>query len=140
MGSCWSGTVVFNSLIRQTMGNAGRVSWHLTPLIARAWREAGRVPWHLTPLIARPWGKLVACPVAFNPLNRQAWREAGRVAWHLTPLIARPWDWSGKGWSDMVAGQVPWYLTPYSPDHGECWSRTVAFNPLNRQAMGRLVA
>ncbi|WP_338383523.1 hypothetical protein [Escherichia coli] len=53
MGSCWSGTVVFNSLIRQTMGNAGRVSWHLTPLIARAWREAGRVPWHLTPLIAR---------------------------------------------------------------------------------------
>ncbi|EKS2351918.1 hypothetical protein QBH00_003108, partial [Salmonella enterica] len=46
----------------------------------------------------------------------------------------------------------------YSPDHGECWSRilafnplnrqsmagswsgTVAFNPLNRQAMGRLVA
>ncbi|EHC5009038.1 hypothetical protein JTH99_002221, partial [Escherichia coli] len=55
MGSFWSGTVVFNSLIRQTMGNAGRVPWHLTPLIARAWREAGRVPWDLTPLIARPW-------------------------------------------------------------------------------------
>ncbi|MHA0753964.1 hypothetical protein ACXZBQ_15830 [Escherichia coli] len=61
----------FNSLIRQTMGNAGRVSWHLTPLIARAWREAGRVPWHLTPLIARPWGGW-SRSVAFNPLNRQA--------------------------------------------------------------------
>ncbi|MDD8391427.1 hypothetical protein LAW24_22935 [Escherichia coli] len=71
MGSCWSGTVVFNSLIRQTMGNAGRVSWHLTPLIARAWREAGRVPWHLTPLIARLWGSW-SRSVAFNPLNRQA--------------------------------------------------------------------
>ncbi|HBA3960791.1 TPA: hypothetical protein J5F70_004570, partial [Escherichia coli] len=67
MGSCWSGTVVFNSLIRQTMGNAGRVSWHLTPLIARAWREAGRVPWHLTPLIASPWGGW-SRSVAFNPL------------------------------------------------------------------------
>ncbi|WP_220731888.1 hypothetical protein, partial [Escherichia coli] len=63
--------VVFNSLIRQTMGNAGRVSWHLTPLIARAWREAGRVPWHLTPLIARLWGSR-SRSVAFNPLNRQA--------------------------------------------------------------------
>ncbi|ELD8193216.1 hypothetical protein QI945_003316 [Escherichia coli] len=71
MGSCWSGTVVFNSLIRQTMGNAGRVSWHLTPLIARAWREAGRVPWDLTPLIARLWGSR-SRSVAFNPLNRQA--------------------------------------------------------------------
>ncbi|EKG1447199.1 hypothetical protein OW597_003293 [Escherichia coli] len=70
MGSCWSGTVVFNSLIRQTMGNAGRVSWHLTPLIARAWREAGRVPWDLTPLIARLWGSW-SRSVAFNPLNRQ---------------------------------------------------------------------
>ncbi|HGU5920383.1 TPA: hypothetical protein ACM96N_000474 [Escherichia coli] len=67
MGSCWSGTVVFNSLIRQTMGNAGRVSWHLTPLIARAWREAGRVPWHLTPLIARPWGGWSGT-VGFTPL------------------------------------------------------------------------
>ncbi|HIA3397063.1 TPA: hypothetical protein ACWP46_004260, partial [Escherichia coli] len=65
------GTVVFNSLIRQTMGNAGLVAWHLTPLIARAWREAGRVPWHLTPLIARPWGGW-SRSVAFNPLNRQA--------------------------------------------------------------------
>ncbi|EGX7389089.1 hypothetical protein JHE51_003576 [Salmonella enterica subsp. enterica serovar Panama] len=71
MGSFWSGTVVFNSLIRQAMGNAGRVSWHLTPLIARAWREAGRVPWHLTPLIARPWGGW-SRSVAFNPLNLQA--------------------------------------------------------------------
>ncbi|WP_164707266.1 hypothetical protein [Salmonella enterica] len=53
MGSCWSGTVVFNSLIRQTMGNAGRVSWHLTPLIARPWGG---------------WSR----SVAFNPLNRQA--------------------------------------------------------------------
>ncbi|HFZ3026986.1 TPA: hypothetical protein ACIJ90_004291 [Salmonella enterica] len=52
MGSCWSGTVVFNSLIRQTMGNAGRVSWHLTPLIARLWGS---------------WSR----SVAFNPLNRQ---------------------------------------------------------------------
>ncbi|HAH1208040.1 TPA: hypothetical protein HHG94_002528 [Escherichia coli] len=71
MGSFWSGTVVFNSLIRQTMGNAGRVSWHLTPLIARAWREAGRVPWDLTPLIARLWGSW-SRSVAFNLLNRQA--------------------------------------------------------------------
>ncbi|QMR88369.1 hypothetical protein HV065_25340 (plasmid) [Escherichia coli] len=63
--------MVFNSLIRQTMGNAGRVSWHLTPLIARAWREAGRVPWDLTPLIARPW-RSWSRSVAFNPLNRQA--------------------------------------------------------------------
>ncbi|MED8199197.1 hypothetical protein Q5520_17730, partial [Escherichia coli] len=63
--------MVFNSLIRQTMGNGGRVSWHLTPLIARAWGEAGRVPWHLTPLIARPWGGW-SRSVAFNPLNRQA--------------------------------------------------------------------
>ncbi|WP_343095656.1 hypothetical protein, partial [Salmonella enterica] len=55
---------------------------------ARPWRQAGRVPWHLTPLIARPWGgwsrsvafnPLIARPwrswsrsVAFNPLNRQA--------------------------------------------------------------------
>ncbi|EFK8574175.1 hypothetical protein AQ695_003866 [Escherichia coli] len=45
--------MVFNSLIRQTMGNAGRVSWHLTPLIARPWRS---------------WSR----SVAFNPLNRQA--------------------------------------------------------------------
>ncbi|HCC1007244.1 TPA: hypothetical protein M4Q54_003461 [Salmonella enterica subsp. enterica serovar Choleraesuis] len=71
MGSCWSGTVVFNSLIRQTMGNAGRVAWHLTPLIARPWGS-----WSLSvafnPLNRQTMEASWSCPVAFNPLNRQA--------------------------------------------------------------------
>ncbi|EHB9444594.1 hypothetical protein JT886_005060, partial [Salmonella enterica] len=57
--------------------------------------------------------------------------EAGRVVWHLTHLIARPW----RSWSRSVA------FNPLNRQAmEECWSRSVAFNPLNRQAMGKLVA
>ncbi|WP_172962799.1 hypothetical protein, partial [Salmonella enterica] len=56
-----------------------------------------------------------------------AYGEAGRVAWHLTPLIARLWG----SWSRSVA------FNPLNRQAmEECWSRTMAFNPLNRQAMG----
>ncbi|MEH6180055.1 hypothetical protein PVV56_25115, partial [Salmonella enterica subsp. enterica serovar Typhimurium] len=41
-----------------------------TPLLP-GYGEAGRVAWHLTPLIARLWGSR-SRSVAFNPLNRQA--------------------------------------------------------------------
>ncbi|WP_343086814.1 hypothetical protein, partial [Salmonella enterica] len=57
---------------------------------ARPWRQAGRVPWHLTPLIARPWGGW-SRSVAFNPLIARTWGHAGQVPWYLTPLFARPW-------------------------------------------------
>ncbi|TNK20443.1 hypothetical protein [Escherichia coli] len=100
--------MVFNSLIRQTMGNAGRVSWHLTPLIARAWREAGRVPWHLTRLIAEAMGRLVRVAYSLYPLNMGSWS----VAWHLT--------YNHELWGSR--------------------SRSVAFNPLNRQGMEKQVA
>ncbi|HBA5219476.1 TPA: hypothetical protein NV704_003233 [Escherichia coli] len=45
--------MAFNPLNRQAMGEAGRVAWHLTPLIARLWGS---------------WSR----SVAFNLLNRQA--------------------------------------------------------------------
>ncbi|HIB8852424.1 hypothetical protein, partial [Salmonella enterica] len=55
------------------------------------------------------------------------WRNAGLVPWHLTPLIARLWG----SWSLSVA------FNPLNRQAmEECWSRTMAFNPLNRQAMG----
>ncbi|MCQ7920612.1 hypothetical protein NP289_17785 [Salmonella enterica] len=71
-GACWSGIVGFNPLNRQAMEEAGRVAWHLTPLIARLWGS---------------WSR----SVAFNPLIARPWGHAGQVPWHLTPLIARPW-------------------------------------------------
>ncbi|MBZ2223593.1 hypothetical protein K6624_22540 [Escherichia coli] len=75
--------MVFNSLIRQTMGNAGRVSPAFNPLnrqsMAGSW--SGTVAFN--PLIAVPWGGW-SRSVAFNPLIA-GYGEAGLVAWHLTP-------------------------------------------------------
>ncbi len=50
---------------------------------------------------------------------------------NLTPLIARPW---------RKAGRVPWHLTPLIARLWGSRSRSVAFNPLNRQAMEKQVA
>ncbi|WP_172335508.1 hypothetical protein [Escherichia coli] len=88
-GACWSRTVGFNPLNRQTMEEAGRVAWHLTPLIARPWGCWSRSV-AFNPLIARPWGGW-SRSVAFNPLIARTWGHSGQVPWYLTPLFARPW-------------------------------------------------
>ncbi|WP_338295021.1 hypothetical protein, partial [Escherichia coli] len=61
--------------------------------------EAGRVAWHLTPLIARPWGSW-SLSVAFNPLNRQsmAGSWSGTVAFN--PLNRQAME---ECWSRSVA-------------------------------------
>ena len=62
-----------------------------------------------------------------TPLIARPWRKAGRVPWHLTPLIARLWGSRSRS----VA------FNPLNRQAmEECWSRTMAFNPLNRQTMG----